>query len=260
MLRTLPLLALAAACGDPHDPPEERRPPAAWGSETEPDTTDTTDTGTDSHHPTTTEEPERWSEIDHSFLITYLGGIDAEPTLYQDSAEGFQDYLDDVGIVFFSAREYVTPHSPSVAASCGYDELLPPQHWWRRGAALGLLADELRDLVGEPVYMRNWWRPDCYNTGVGGAPGGDHPDAHAVDLDFRSERSRADAQGYLCEIYWQQDLDLDAYEFESEVDARLNLSVGLGGRSIHLGVLSRNGRRHWKYSSYTALSGSGSCW
>ncbi|TVQ94797.1 MAG: hypothetical protein EA397_00970 [Deltaproteobacteria bacterium] len=250
------VLALLLACGDA---PTERQAPRP-GMPTEDHGSSTEDAS--SHEPTSElpTDPPRWTTIDHPFLLHYLGGHDPEPTTFEDSVEGFQDYLDEVGIVFFSAHEYVTPHNPTVAASCGYDELLPPQSWWRRGAVLGLMADDLRELVGEPVYMRNWWRPPCYNQGVGGAAGGDHPDADAVDLDFRSERSRADAQAWLCEVYWQEDLDLSGYVFDEQVDPRLNLSIGLGGRTIHVGVLSTNGRRHWKYGSYVALSGSGSCW
>lgn len=44
------------------------------------------------------------------------------------------------------------------------------------------------------------------------------------------------------------------------LDPRLNLSVGLGGATIHLGVLSPLGRRFWKYGSYTEEPGAGACW
>lgn len=272
LLRRAPLLFVVASlcmagCAPAPDPQERRtRGPADPADDT--DASDDTDVPDDTDIPDDTGEPDDTDEpddeplvaaIDHSFLISYLGGVDVDPHGFEPTAEGFQDYLDQVGVVFFSAREYVTPHNPAVAARCGFDELLPERGWWRRGAVLGLMADELRDLVDEPVYLRNWWRPDCYNEGVGGAAGGDHPDADAVDLDFRSSRSRADAQRYLCELYWSQDL-LEDHEIEPDVDARLNLSVGLGGQTIHLGVLSQRGRRYWKYGSYTAVSGSGSCW
>ena len=46
----------------------------------------------------------------------------------------------------------------------------------------------------------------------------------------------------------------------SDLDPRLNMSVGLGGITIHLGVLSAAGRRFWYYDSYTAEPGSGNCW
>lgn len=201
------------------------------------------------------------SVIDHTYLITRFGGDDVDPFTFPETQDGFQAYLDAVGVVHFAAYEYVEPNNPQVAADCGYTILLPERGYWRKAAALGLLADQLRDLVAEPIILRNWWRPPCYNAGVGGAAGGDHPDGDAVDLDFLSARSRADAQAFLCETYWKRDLvQPEDIAPGSNLNPRLNLSVGLGGVTIHLGVLSRNGRRFWKYDSYTALSNSGDCW
>ncbi len=194
-------------------------------------------------------------------MIDRMSGSDADPFNYPETRTGFQEYLDAVGVTFFSAAEYIAPNNVSVAASCGYSELLPPRTMWRRAGALGLLADELRTVVGESVTLRNWWRPACYNAGVGGAAGGDHPDADALDLDFQSARSRADAQRYLCTNYWAPDY-VPASDIApgANVSRQLNLSVGLGGVSIHLGLLSDNGRRFWKYGSYVQQSNSGSCW
>ena len=201
------------------------------------------------------------SVIDHALLITRWGGNNADPTQFPLTQDGFQAYLDAVGVTYFAAWEYVIPNNQTVATNCGYTILLPDHSQWPKAAALGLLADQLRALVNEPVTLRNWWRPPCYNNGVGGAPGGDHPDADALDLDFRSNRSRADAQRYLCENYWAQDL-LQPHEIApgSNLNPRLNMSVGLGGITIHLGLLSQNGRRFWQYASYTTETNSGNCW
>ena len=201
------------------------------------------------------------SVIDHSLLITRFGGTDADPMTFAETQDGFQEYLDAVGVTHFAAWEYVVPNNTAVADRCGFDILLPERSWWRKAAALGLLADQLRRLVNEPVTLRNWWRPPCYNEAVGGAANGDHPDGDALDLDFRSARSRADAQRHLCEQYWSRDL-LEPHEIAegSGLNPRLNLSVGLGGATIHLGLLSRNGRRFWRYSSYSNQSNSGGCW
>lgn len=201
------------------------------------------------------------SAIDHAFLIRHFGGNPVNAYSFVDDETGFQEYLDAVGVTYFDATEIVTPNNPEAAAACGYMILLPGQDEWEKIGALALFADRLRALVGEPVWMRNWWRPDCYNTAVGGAPGGDHPDADAVDLDFLSASSRAIAQAHLCSEYWQQDIvDTADIAPDADVDPRLNMSVGLGGATIHLGVLSRNGRRFWKYGSYTEEPDSGTCW
>ncbi len=201
------------------------------------------------------------SVIDHTFLIEYFGGRAADPMLFAETPDGFQSYLDAVGVTYFSATEYITPNNPRVAEGCGYSVLLPERSVWPRAGALGLLADQLRALVNEPVVLRNWWRPPCYNAGVGGAAGGDHPDADALDLDFRSARSRADAQRHLCNTYWLADIVApEDIEPGSNLNPRLNMSLGLGGATLHLGLLSRNGRRYWKYASYSQVSDSGTCW
>lgn len=199
--------------------------------------------------------------IDHAFLISHFGGNPVDAFGFDDDAVGFQEYLNAVGVTYFDAQEIITPNHPEIAASCGYMILLPTREHWQKIGALALFADQLRELVGEPVWMRNWWRPDCYNEAVGGAAGGDHPDADAVDLDFLSASSRAAAQEFLCRVYWQQDIVApEQMAPDSDFDPRLNLSVGLGEATLHLGVLSQNGRRYWTYSSYTEEPNSGDCW
>lgn len=201
------------------------------------------------------------SKIDHAFLIDHLGGEAVDPFDFGPDLDSFQMYLDAVGVQHTSATEIASPFNPGAAAGCGLDILLPGRELWPNIGALALLTDELRELVGEPIFMRNWWRPPCYNSAVGGAATGDHPDADAVDLDFMSNDSRAMAQKFLCETYWSEDiLTPEQIAPGSGVDPRLNMSVGLGGVSIHLGLLSNNGRRFWKYGSYTNEPNSGSCW
>ncbi len=201
------------------------------------------------------------NEIDHEFLIEHLGGNPVDPLDSDNDLEGLQMYLDAVGVVHNSAAEIVEPHDPQAAEGCGLAILLPDNDLWEKIGALGLFADRLVDLVGEPVYMRNWWRPPCYNDAVGGAPAGDHPDGDAIDLDFGSPTARAIAQEFLCTNYWKQDILMPGQIMPgSDIDPRLNMSIGLGGVTIHLGVLSEGGRRFWHYDSYSAEPGSGDCW
>ncbi len=200
-------------------------------------------------------------EIDHEFLIDHLGGDPVDAFDFGPDLDSFQLYLDAVGVQYTNAIEIVEPYNPAAAAGCGLAILLPERDQWEKIGALALFTDELTDLVGEPIFMRNWWRPPCYNAAVGGAPNGDHPDADAVDLDFLSPGSRALAQQFLCETYWDQDIVLpEQIAPGSDLDPRLNMSVGLGGITIHLGVLSAGGRRSWTYDSYTEEPNSGTCW
>lgn len=202
-----------------------------------------------------------YDEIDHEYLIQMLGGDPVNAFDYGPDLDSFQLYLDAVGVQHFTAEEISAPHNQAAATGCGYTILLPERDQWERAAALALFTDELRGLVGEPIYMRNWWRPPCYNAAVGGAAGGDHPDADAVDLDFSSATSRAIAQKFLCEEYWSAPIITpDQIAPGAVIDPMLNMSVGLGGLTIHLGVLSNGGRRNWFYGSYTNEPDSGNCW
>jgi hypothetical protein len=170
--------------------------------------------------------------------ITFFGGTaGVDPSTYPMTMDGFQEYLDALGVDHFSAREMLTPHHENTAKKLGYTLFLPPHRWWRRGGAHALLANELRKLVGEPVVMRNWWRPADYNAAVDGAAGSDHVFAHAVDLDYRSADSRRKAEKRLRELYNDEDW--------------LQVSLGLGGQTTHAGLLSPGRRREWTYSSYT---------
>lgn len=206
-------------------------------------------------------DPGLVDEIDHEFLIEHFGGTVVDALAYPDDLAGFQMYLDGVGVQHTTAAEVAEPYNQTAATNCGYSILLPPRDQWEKAAALGLFTDVLTELTGEPIFMRNWWRPPCYNEAVGGAPTGDHPDADAVDLDFLSSTSRAIAQQWLCTSYWNEDIvGPEEIAPGANLDPRLNMSVGLGGVTIHLGVLSAGGRRHWYYDSYTAEPNSGDCW
>lgn len=168
--------------------------------------------------------------------ITRFGGTFVEPTDHPMTVAGFQEYLGASGVRHFSAREMTTPHNPAVASRLGYDTFLPPHAWWPRGAALALIADELRTLVGEPVKMRNWWRPPAYNQRVDGAADSDHVTGHGVDLDYRSADSRRRAEARLRELAAEHD--------------DLQFSFGLGNQTTHVGILSPGRSRDWTYASY----------
>ena len=90
------------------------------------------------------------------------------------------------------------------------------------------------------MTIRNWWRPEDYNRqpGVDGASGSDHITATALDLDYASPSLRAKAE-----------------EFLRSLQARtpwLNMSLGLGASTTHVGLLSPRGHRQWFYAGYAA--------
>lgn len=170
--------------------------------------------------------------------IKFFGGTaSVNPASFPMTMDGYQEYLDALGVEHFTAQEMLTPNHETTARTLGYKIFLPPHRWWKRGGAHALLADELRKLVAEPVVMRNWWRPTEYNAAVDGAADSDHVTAHAVDLDYRSAASRRKAEKRLRELY--------------NGETWLQMSLGLGGQTTHVGLLSPGRQRDWTYSSYT---------
>lgn len=169
--------------------------------------------------------------------IGHFNRLALDASFFDHDLDGFQNYLTSSGIRYFSAREMTTPNHPAKARAAGYDTFLPERGWWLRGAALAALADVLRELVGEPVRMRNWWRPAAYNKAVGGKPGSDHVTAHGVDLDYKSQASRRKAEARLREYH--------------DEAPWLEMSLGLGARTTHVGIGSPRGSREWHYDNYT---------
>ena len=191
------------------------------------------------------------AEVDQLSRISEDFGYNLHsPMGYPKSVEGLQTYLDDVGGIFnFNAGELVAPNHPSVAKGCGYKILLPTQCRWATGATLGHIAQKFRDLINEEnsnstkiVRIRNWFRPYCYNSHntVGGKDSSDHRWSRAFDIDFPTARDRMKAQRFLCQYY---------------KDNPFNLSVGVGCKSLHVGIASHHGSRFWAYKSLNECGG-----
>jgi hypothetical protein len=156
--------------------------------------------------------------------------------------EAYEQHLVCNGVgKYFSTMEICTPNDQALAKSCGYGMFVPPQHTWGISTLLVWMADQMRDAAGSPVAMRNHWRPQSYNTLVGGKGlDGDHPNACGIDLDFDTGNDRSRAELWLAE-----------WVYNTKNYARV--SVGLGGRSMHVGVLSPKGSRWWEYESYNEV-------
>ncbi len=158
--------------------------------------------------------------------------IDVEP--YEESKDGLQSFLDDIGpFPYLTADEIVNPHHMDIAKELGYDELLPPKESWEVVACLSILHHECRKRARGGVFVRNCHRPSDYNARVGGSAGSDHLNGRAFDMDFHTPEARKRALKYLRNMY-----DNEALE----------LSLGVGDKTIHVGVLSENGNRRWSYS------------
>ena len=188
--------------------------------------------------PPASSETQRWRN-----MIEDFGGKVVDASRYSQNAQGFQSYLTASGIRNYDAADLIAPYNKSAAKNCGYDVLLPSKEDWVRGAALALWAEDLAHFAGELPIIRNWYRPSCYNSAVGGASKSDHLTARAIDMDFDTLSARRKAQKELCR-YW---------------NTSLNMQIGLGGQSIHLGAESPLGKRHWYYDSYQDSDRGNSC-
>lgn len=177
--------------------------------------------------------------------LTAAGAAMGLPSTYVDvdsyapgTRDDFAQYLDDHDIEFFSVAEIVTPHHPSKAHQAGFEELVPPLHLWPWSLLVLRLGDEMRSAVGHPVALRNLYRPMSYNQLV--ASSGimsDHPNACAGDFDFHSEDARRTAESVI--------------RGRAASDPSLEVSLGMGARTLHVGVMSPIGARHWFYDSYS---------
>lgn len=162
------------------------------------------------------------------------------PVIADSEEEGlpsFAEYLERHGVEFFSEREIVTPHKPRKATEAGFDDLTPPPHLWPWALLVVKVGDMVRREVGNPVRLRNLYRPMSYNRLV--AKSGidsDHPNACAGDFDFSSVSHRRTAEQMIRNL--------------AAENPELEVSLGMGARSLHVGILSPKGSRSWFYDSY----------
>lgn len=177
------------------------------------------------------------SELETAWAVERLGGKPVDPRGYPQTVEGFQAFLDAVGVKreWSSAYELTRPNHPKIAATFGFTTFLPKKEKWLKGAALALAQNKLRQVVGSPIVINNWWRPPGYNEAVGGKTRGDHPDADALDLNFRTAADHKKAHDWVMANWYS-------------AEPRLAISLGDYPSSptvMHLGIQSRNGRRKW---------------
>lgn len=173
--------------------------------------------------------------------IESLNGHAVDPLRFAKTLTGFQEYLSAVGVHGITADELTRPNHPDVAARLGFSNFLPPQQWWPRGAALALLTEKLQSVAGDAVHIRNWWRPAAYNADpkVAGAKNGDHPTANAFDLDYATVAARRKAEAFLRTLEREK--------------AWLQLSLGLGAQTTHIGIGSARGHREWHYAGWSPV-------
>ena len=180
----------------------------------------------------------------HIQIVQSMGRRPYDPRDYPATQAGFSRFLNDIGIEFFSAREVIIANNVSAAVRCGFSggKLLAPRCRWLSAAALLAATDRMRIDINSTISVRNWWRPSCYNSAVGGAGSSDHIHARALDLDFTNSRERYQAVQFACDEFWNRGK---------------HVQMGVGAQTLHLGFSSPRGKRCWYYRSLG--TGSTSC-
>ena len=200
--------------------------------------------------------------ITYGDMIKNLGGSIEAPLNYDKDFVGFQKFLSDSGIKHFNSLETGTPGSKSYAKECGLKHLIPARACWLRVASLLLTGDKIRSHLDSKVIITSLYRPACYNKKVKGTAKSDHLTARSMDLSFFEKEKRKLAADFICQNFWKDDLyNLSPDMNSSNIDDTLNISIGLGGTYMHIGLSSPQGRRYWVYNSYVKAGGqANNCW
>lgn len=178
-------------------------------------------------------------------VVSGMTGTSCKVTNVTSTLYEFGKYLAENKVgKYFHLNELVTPNHKPIAKDLGYDVFVPPWIVWPQAVGLLFIADAIRDAIGNPVTLRNYWRPNTYNRRVSSSPtnpngsgiNSDHPNGCSFDLDFASEVDREIASWMLLGMH--------------RTNRLLEMSIGLGGRSIHVGILSPKRSRLWTYQSY----------
>lgn len=177
-------------------------------------------------------------------------GLDVDPYAFDPTKRGAESYARAHGAMHFSGAEICTPRDSALwlrlypQSACDaitrIPVALPARCYWPRWIAPLVLAQELRELIDEPIHLAHGWRPPEYNRAVRGEPGSDHLSACAWDLDVESARAAELCRKRLAELY---------------VGGRLGLSIGWHSgprKRFHVGVLApatvaRGRQRDWDY-------------
>lgn len=156
-------------------------------------------------------------------------------TTFKRNERSLQNYLEDLGVEHFSAKEILKPWHPDIAKDLGWEDglIMPPFHSLHLGIIPVLIADQLRSELGFPILCANWYRPDPYNTKVSSSSeNSDHVSALAVDLQTNTMEEKKKLLEAASELY----------------ENSLFMSLGnYKSKRLHIGYATQLGRRRWDH-------------
>lgn len=222
--------------------------------------------------------------ISFAAIIIRLGGVVIDPMKFKRTKEDFLNFITLSGVQTEAMTKNIDSIIvPSASNKKFFEEChpelehnIPPQKYWLKGVALGLLLDKIEqkiDIDKKVNYIENiakinkvtklnsWYRSSCYNQKMASSGStGDHITANAIDLNFYKvdgtidEDTREYYYNFFGKYAWENDilglskpLSLSALTFE--------LSLGLGKSKAHLGIGNQNSSqtnkyRIWNYQEY----------
>ncbi|MDB6178708.1 N-acetylmuramoyl-L-alanine amidase [Paracoccus sp. Z330] len=93
----------------------------------------------------------------------------------------FRDFLDSLNLRHFTAAELLFLGNSNQSGPCAARNLLPPRDVWNNLAATACMLDEIRNLLGCPVYILSGYRSPAYNRCIGGKSTSGHLRFNALD-------------------------------------------------------------------------------
>jgi len=171
---------------------------------------------------------------------THIGGV----LQYENSPQGFDAYLRDLGITNTNAKEVFGKwRRPEIAKNLGMQSSPWPYMqpmWWPRAGLILSIWQHIRTSIGAPIVITNYLRPEPYNTGVSGARASSHLRGYAIDTSYRSIQDSHEA--YLIAKELQ-------HLYHLGIGFKTVLDDGVPKRClVHLDANSPSGTRSWEYT------------
>lgn len=162
--------------------------------------------------------------------IAALRSVQLEPRPRE--GETLAEYLAGVGIENFGAEEVLNMRRAGLIVDA------PSREWWPRIVPTLRLAEKLRERLGHPLVIGNGYRPEPYNSMVGGSKKSQHVQFRALDIDLPSSHN---------ERRHRRALYLEAARLYRDHGEALRVGFGIysrtGGPRVHLDTGWR--KRSW---------------
>lgn len=157
-----------------------------------------------------------------------IGEQHTKPLTDENWLAELDEMLAQAGVTNFSAKELTYLPKAKPEGRCD----MPPRELWAGLVAVAKLAQKVRDLYGESLWVSSAWRPKWYNDAVGGAGKSQHIHAKAIDLNVMPKQ-RTPARAQRLELataeVWRD--DPTARGFGVYAGARTHIDVGGGRRT-----------------------------